>query len=712
MAVKTHRAGFRRAALAALAALCLAAPGIHALYAAGADRSGPADRAGLAAPDTATGAAAAAVPQTEPRFGRSNVGKVHAYLAEASHEPDPRDYFFALIGDIQNGVRNFRRHIFESIAADMLRATDEKSGLPLYDRIKFVILLGDLVYEGPSPKQWDSLERAFAGRDPDGAGYPNIKRLAEDKPIFPALGNHELFRFTLRRQTRFKDYCSSESGVWNFKRFFQWDRFIADPHILYPVPADLGREEFRDALARLPAAEDRELLIRSYKARPDGRLALGFLAQPPLEPAEFERRAASLAPALSAVFRRAGYGTLPVISTDNMIHYAFEAGGVLYVMLDSMARGWHYANFSRLKETLYPAIDDRHRLNLFTKSPFNGQAAFYQAAAAYAHERGLTLVPMMHHSAFNNSKPPTAPGTPFNMWLALGLPLGPDEPGVETIFDDILFSDAGHTFSACVHGYETFEVVTRKPGAAEHTLRWTISGGGGGPMRVRYYDSRLENLVELYNRRLEGLADGAGRRSLEIRDHTTLVGHEYLIVHVRDGRIVEIRPRFIGPAETIKPPQRPTWTLNAGLSTGPASAGLNLDFNPGVWGMDKTFDGLTFVNWKPSASAGAVAYDLAGSGRSVFAFSLAPLKLEFHIPGSNIVTLEPAGLEVWAGSGGRRRAFIRTGFEIPLVYNISGKLERLNFGFKFYFPFGTGGDDPDFGRRTRFAFSLGYSFRL
>ncbi len=653
---------------------------------------------------------AAAKPRTEPVFGRANLARVHALLSSFRAGGETDDYYFALIGDIQNGVRSFRRHVFESIAADMQRLTDEETGAPLYDRIKFVILLGDLVYEGPSPKQWDYLERAMAGQDPDGHGYPNIKKLAEDKPIFPVLGNHDIFDFSFARQTRFRDYCDSEEGVRNFKRFFHWDDLIHSPDILYPVPADLSNADFGAILGKLTSAVDRDRLAHSYSPAPNGRVKLNIFDGPPFDPAAFKDRADQLAVGLSAIFRKAGYGTLPAISSDNMVLYAFEAGGVLYVMLDSMARGWHYPVFSGLKEALYPRREDRHRLNLFTKSPFNGQAAFYEAAAAYARDRGLSVVPMMHHSAFNNSRPPTSPGTAYNTWLALGLPIVAGDPGTNTIFDDIIFSDITHTFSACVHGYESFEIMTRDPGRPERSLSWTVSGGGGGPMRVKYYEYRLKLLEDAYNAKLGRAASGPTGRSIEIRDDTTGIGHEYLIVHVKGGRIVEVRPRFLHGKDLLKPRAKPSLTVSAAATPGPVGGMAALEFTPGVWGLEGMFGFLAFANWKPTAGVGVLASDPGGDGPMALSLSLSPIKIEAHIPGSSILTIEPAALEIWLADGGARRGFIRTGIEMPLFFNISGRLDRIEFGLKLLFPFGIGGTDPDFARKTAVRLSVGYRF--
>lgn len=648
-------------------------------------------------------------------FGKENVTRLHQFLNEVQQTPEEmKDFYFVVIGDIQNTVRSFRHHIFESICADIQKFADEETGQSLYDRIKFVVLLGDMVYEGPSFKQWSYLERAFAGQDPDGLGYPNIKKIVSDKPIFPVLGNHEIFRFRLfKPQNRYRDYSDSPNGVLNFKRFFEWDKFIRNPNILYSVPADLDRQTFKDIFNLLDSAEDRKLLTENYALSSDQRMVLKFLHPPPADENEYEKRAKRLASSLAPVFNKAGYGVLPVISSDNMIYYAFEAGGVLYLMLDSMARGWQYPAFSKLKQTIYQEMMDQHRLNLFTPGVMNGQGWFFKAALDYAQSKNLRISVMMHHSAFNNSKPPTAPGTPFAMWMALGLPLKTGGDYFPTIFDDIFFSPRiTHIFTACVHGYETFDVIAREHGQTAKTLRWTISGGGGGPMRRDYYEERLMMIADFYKSKLDDDKNHNPGRSIEVVGDTTAVGHQYLIVRVQDGQIAEIIPRFIRGKAIIKPHQKPVFSLTPAYYSRPATGGLSLSVNPGVWGMEGLFGFLTFANWKPYVSAGTLIYEAAGSKSTALNISLSPFNLELHAPGSNIISFEPAALEIWTRKGGNHQLFLRTGFEMPIIFNLTGKLQNLSFGIKFLAPLWSSWETPALERKTRWMLTCSYSFRL
>jgi hypothetical protein len=121
----------------------------------------------LAAALTASAATAGSDPARAvnrgPGFRDKNLERLRHFLAETS-SPGNRldDYYFVLIGDIQNSVRDLGHPVFNVIAKDIQGAVDEKTGERLYDKIRFVILLGDLVYEGPSAREWESLEQAFA----------------------------------------------------------------------------------------------------------------------------------------------------------------------------------------------------------------------------------------------------------------------------------------------------------------------------------------------------------------------------------------------------------------------------------------------------------------------------------------------------------------------------------------------------------------------
>jgi hypothetical protein len=672
----------------------------------------------LAGPIGAAAPRATAPPDDAAPFRARNIDLVRRFLAEASSPVKPLDdYYFVLIGDIQNSVRDFRHDVFNVLAKDIHDAVDPKTGERVYERIRFVILNGDLVYEGPSPRQWKALGQALEGRGPEGTPYPYLEVLARDKPIFPVLGNHELLSFRLRVPSHDTDLFDSPLGSARFKKFFDWDSWIADPHLLYPVPADLPAKTFRELSAKLGDPDDVQYLAEQYVLKKDGRFYLKFNENPPLDEAEYRACKERLAPRLAAIFHKAGYGTLPVLNSDNMIHYAFEAGGIVYIVLDSMARAWHYPDFARLKRALYPAKENQHLLNLFTPSPFNGQADFYRSVAAYARERGLTLVVSMHSPVFNSSRAVTNPGVGYNSWLALGLPQPGQEKGGQSLFDDVLFSDASAVFSSCVHAYEHFTLIASVPGLGDHTVQCYISGGGGGPLRGNFLPGKTSPWADAYNQKLKDFGGPLLGRSVEILDDVTGVGHHYLLVHVVGGRIVSAVPHFLDPKDLRRPTFQPQVSLSTSYESRPSSTGASLEFSPGAWGIEGIVGYLTFVNWRPTVSLGVVNYNTWGTGTDVqaYAFTLevSPLNLECHLPRANIVTLRLPGFEVWDGRGNLRRYFMTMGVEAPLLYDFFGMLERLRFGIKAYVPLNLGGTyDTDFGRRTKFALSVGYRFKL
>lgn len=660
----------------------------------------------------------ASVPSETLTFKEGNLDRVRRFLAEAATPGGALDdYYFVLIGDVQNGVRSFRRDVFNAISRNICEAVDDKTGERLYDKVRFVILLGDLVYEGPSAKEWEWFDKALAGRGSDDTPYPFLELLAREKPFFPVLGNHELLSFRPRPQTRYKDLFDSPLGVARFKTFFDWDRWIANPGILYPVPSDLPAVIFRDLAAKLPDPADREVLAGAYILKPDGRYHLKFFENPPLREDEFEAGKQRTAPVLAAVFRKAGYGTLPVLNSDNMINYAFESGNVVYMFLDSMARGWQYPGFTRLKRALYPADKDQHLLNLMTLSPFNGQSDFFRAVAAYARENGKTLVPMMHSPTFNSSRSITNTGVGYSSWLALGLPQPGREKGDPTIIDQILFSDIPQAFSACIHAYESLTIVAKDPGRPDHVLQWYVSGGGGGPLRGSFLSGKTKPWEDLYNQKIRNAGGSMAGRSVEISEDVTGVGHHYLIVHVSGGRITEVTPRYIDPKEIRRPTLRPQLALTTSFASRPGTTGAALEFSPGAWGMEKFIGLVTFADWRPSLSLGVVNYNVWNTGPEVKAYAgtleISPLTVDFHLPRSNKVTLRLLGFEYWDGRADLRRFFLTMGLELPLFYDLFGHFEKLNVGLKVYFPLGaSASSDPDFGRRMKIAFLLGYRFKL
>ena len=643
--------------------------------------------------------------------GEGNLTRVRQLLADTPNgHAALDDYYFVAVGDIQNTVRSFGHQVFDAIAKDVQSAVDERTGAPVYDKVRFVILLGDMVYQGSVVQQWENLEGSLAGRGLDGASYPHIARLVSDKPILPLIGNHELLEFHLRPQTKHRDLFDSPEGVANFKRFFGWDRFIANPKILYPVPTDLSAETYRAIEEKNPDPEARRVLASSYTRGSEGRYRLAFFDNPPLQEAEFAAGKAQLADRLVPLFRRAGYGTLPVINSDNMIAYGVDAGNTIFLFLDSMARGWHYPGLARLKQALYPNAKDQHRLNLFSESPFNGQADFYRAVAAYAHETGKSIVPMMHHSVINGSKSIHATGLGYNFWLALGLPQTAAEHGDATLYDEILFSDASYGFSGCVHGFENFSLVASSPGRPDHTLRWFVAGGGGGPLTKDFSPARLKDIETRYNQKHASTPSPAPAGTIAIVDDTWRLSHHYLLVHVQGGRIVDVSPRFIDMTTLARTQAGPQLTMKTGYYSRTSSAGAAVEFTPRTWGLERVRGFLAFVNWRPSVSLGMLGEDDRSNSRSHgTVFEMSPSTLDVYIPGPKILTLRPLGFEMWAWGGGRRDYFLTTGVELPVFYDAWGRLPNLTVGLKAYIPVHSDASGAaNLSQRAGIGISVGY----
>lgn len=662
-------------------------------------------RPGQAEPPVRAGAS------TPAPFGAINVEQTRRVLqALEAAGPGTEDYYFIAVGDIQGGVRTFHKDVFESVARDITRATDPKTGRPIYDQIRFVLMLGDLVYEGPSRKQWEYLELAFAGQGPDHVSYPNIARLVREKAVFPVVGNHELLNFRFKSPTKHTDLSDSREGLEQFRSFFDWDRFIAHPRILYQVPTDLPDEMFRAVVEKTANAGDRAVLTSSYKKTADGRWALTLPSHPVPAADEYATAKARLAGQLAPIFRHAGYGTLPVVNSDNMIAYGIDTGGTIYVVLDSMSRGWHYAGFAGLKKELYPAQVDQHRLNLFSESPYNGQADFFKAVSEYARQSGKTIVPLMHHSVLNGSKSIYAGGLNYNLWLALGLPQMPGDGGDESLYDEILFSGAPYGFSACVHQYESFSLVSKQAGLPDRETRWTISGGGGAPLRSDHSEARIQDAATRYNQRIASVPADVPGRSIAVVGDRMLPGHHYLIVHVQQGQIVDVTPRFLTSEELPHTTVRPQLSINASTYSGTSSAGAALEFNPGAWGLEGLYGSLAFMDWRPSFGVGYVA-NAGGSTGSAAAgsFQLSPLAIGLFVPRSRSLVIHPAGLDVWVADGGRFRALLTFGVELPVFWDLFGRWPEVTLAVKAYHPIGRGpASDPLFGSQSGVSVSMSY----
>ena len=165
-----------------------------------------------------------------------NMNKLFKEMKLPENKDD--DYYFVAVGDTRNMIRSDDLSGFNQIAKQIIYAKDENNK-NIYDKIKFIIHMGDIVYEGAVKRQWDNIKKAFSKKDYFYENYPYIKILTRDKPIFPVLGNHEIMKFKLKKETPYMNLASSNKGLKYFNEFFKWDSFIANPNILYPIPCKI-----------------------------------------------------------------------------------------------------------------------------------------------------------------------------------------------------------------------------------------------------------------------------------------------------------------------------------------------------------------------------------------------------------------------------------------------------------------------------------------
>ncbi|RLC50464.1 MAG: hypothetical protein DRH79_07625, partial [Candidatus Cloacimonadota bacterium] len=105
----------------------------------------------------------------------SNFNNIHKMFTELD-STKANDYYFVVIGDSRNMVRSDDLSGFNFVAKQIIYAKDNDEYV--YDKIKFVMHLGDIVYDGVAKYQWDNLKKAFSNKDYYENNYPYIKLLA------------------------------------------------------------------------------------------------------------------------------------------------------------------------------------------------------------------------------------------------------------------------------------------------------------------------------------------------------------------------------------------------------------------------------------------------------------------------------------------------------------------------------------------------------
>ena len=99
-----------------------------------------------------------------------NINELFSEMEEPGTEAD--DYYFIVIGDTRNVVRSYSLNGFNYLAKQILYAKDKNSGERIYDKIKFIIHMGDLVYNGNERMHWLNLQKGFSEKDYPHDNYP------------------------------------------------------------------------------------------------------------------------------------------------------------------------------------------------------------------------------------------------------------------------------------------------------------------------------------------------------------------------------------------------------------------------------------------------------------------------------------------------------------------------------------------------------------
>lgn len=669
----------------------------------------------------------------------SNLYKINRMFRQMKRKgKGEEDYYFIVIGDTRNLIRSYNLNPFNQLVKHIFFLKDKTTGEPIYNKVRFMIHLGDFVYDGSERTQWLNLKKAFSEKDYADNSYAYLKTFTTSKPIFPVLGNHEIMRFNLRVPSSGKGFDKSKKGVKHFKEFFNWNGFISSSFIITPLPAEFEQKTFKTLLNRLPGEKIREKLSKHYALMPDKHYRLkifqgiikkyknknkiqGPLKEHFLDPVKKKEVIADL----QEVFTTLGFNTMPVLSSDNMICYAFEMGDLVFLVLDSMARGLHYKNFGKLKRALL-GKKNQHRLHLFSKSDLNGQYEFFKAVFNYASKQGKTLVPMWHHSPFNGHTIIDGLGVGYNLKLMMGLKPREENNNNDfnheigqTFLDDIIFSSANspgskpiikHIFTSCVHSFEKFILIAQNHQEEINKIKWFITGGGGAELSKKFNFARLKQSIKLYNQRLTASDFPSGQ--IKMTGHQVTRKYHFLVVKVKGGKIIDVYPHFVEKDRVnIKPsPFLRNIKFKSLAFSGPVSIGSIMGVDLVRLGFEKASRYLYFITWEPGLELGLLSYDLPGNLRTTGILSFSPLKFSFNIP-RHRYTIKLFQYTKIFGTPGSSKEYISFGMESPIFHNLFGAAKRWSLVFNWYILLNRGENiDDDFGEDIKFSLGLSYKF--
>lgn len=669
----------------------------------------------------------------------SNLYKINRMFRQMNRQAKSKeDYYFIVIGDTRNLIRSYDLNPFNQVVKHIFFLKDKTTGEPIYNKVKFMVHLGDFVYNGAERTQWLNLKRAFSEKDYAEKSYAYLKTFTASKPIFPVLGNHDIMKFDLRIPSSGKGFDKSKKGVKYFKEFFNWNGFISNSFIITPIPAEFDQKTFKTLLKRLSGEKNREKLIKHYVLMPDKHYHLKIfqdiikefkdknkiqdqLKENFLDPGKKKEVISDL----QGVFTTLGYNTVPVIGPDNMICYAFEIGDLVFLVLDSMARGFHYKNFEKLKRALL-GKNNQHRLHLFSKSDLNGQYEFFKAVFNYAGRQGKTLVPMWHHSPLNGHTIINGLGVGFNIKLMLGLKPRKenntddfDKNGDQSFLDDIIFSSGdgsdskpgiNHVFTSCVHSFEKFLLNSKNNQKDINQIKWFITGGGGAELSKKFNFARLKQSIKLYNQRLAA-SDFPGRQ-IKITGHQVTRRYHFLVVQVKEGKIVDVYPYFVEKEQVnVRPsPFFRNLRFKSLAFSSPVSIGSIMGVDLVKLGFEKASRYLYFITWEPGLELGLLSGDIAGDSRTTGILSFSPGKFSFNVP-RHRYTFTLLGYTKIFGTPGAGKEYISFGVESPVLHNMFGAAKRWSLAFNWYIPLNRGESiDNDFGEDIKFSLGLCYKF--
>lgn len=242
-----------------------------------------------------------------------------------------------------------------------------------------------------------------------------------------------------------------------------------------------------------------------------------------------------------------------------------------------------------------------------------------------------------------------------------------------------------------------------------------ITGGGGGPLEVRYWDSKLEEASRLFNQAL--------RRSnpeyvISVKDSVVKIDHHFLLVHVQDGKIVSVKPVIVPRSSVeLKDPSffkiRARW--NTLFYSSPKSLGQIMTINLFSIGMEFLSDLFQFITLDPSVGVGFLYFNINDDPRWVSeitgVFEFSPLEFKLRFPRDKDLTLMLPGIIFVNGLSNHARSYLTMGLEMPLFYNLFGRFKPLRTGFKYLIPMKLSQEnDPHFGDSIRFCFFFNYAF--